>query len=61
MRTTRSGSSGAPRHAFIHGADLTCWVAVAGALVAFLALPPHHPAPVLELDVDEVVALAEAG
>ena len=56
--------SDAARHAFIHGADLTCWVAagvaVAGALIAYLALPRHRPAPVVELDVEEVV-LAEAG
>ena len=64
------GTQGGPltdaaRHAFIHGADITCWVAagvaVVGALVTFVALPRFRPAPVVALDVEEAVTLAEAG
>jgi hypothetical protein len=54
----------AARHAFIHGADLTCWVAagvaVVGALIASTALPRHRRAPVVAVDLEESVLLAEA-
>jgi EmrB/QacA subfamily drug resistance transporter len=54
----------AARHAFIHGADVTCWVAagvaVVGSLIAFVALPRYRRAPVVEVDAEEALVLAEA-
>jgi EmrB/QacA subfamily drug resistance transporter len=42
------------RHAFIHGADITCWAAtgvvVAAAILTAVMLPPRRPVPVVALE-----------
>jgi EmrB/QacA subfamily drug resistance transporter len=65
--TDGGGLADAARHAFIHGADVTCWVAagvaLVGALIAFVALPRHQPAPAAAIDpeIDLEAEAADAG